>query len=67
MKDSYAAVFSIPTGWVMGRIENHVARPLMQHEVREACAVLNELAEKHGIGPVSPNIPTFCALISLKN
>lgn len=48
----YQPVFSLKTGWVVGVIENHQARPLTHDEVEALCKDLNELDKemKNGKG-----------------
>ena len=38
----YSPVYSIKTGWIVGKIDNHIAKPLDENEVQEACIRLNE-------------------------
>jgi hypothetical protein len=45
----YQPVFSIKTGWIVGKIESYVAKPLMEEEVREVCDKLND--------PELPDLP----------
>lgn len=40
MGNVYSPVFSQATGWVVGIIDNHTARPLSESEVKEACNAL---------------------------
>lgn len=61
MSSIYSPVFSFKTGWVVGKIENHMARPLTHDEVEFVCKILaptQEAPKGHGMGPVSPSIPT---------
>ena len=41
----YSAVFSLKTGWVVGKIQDHVAKPLTEDEVVEVCNQLNNIAD----------------------
>jgi hypothetical protein len=44
----YQPVFSPKTGWIVGKIESHVAKPLTEEEAREVCDKLNN--------PVDPDL-----------
>ena len=37
----YQPVFSPKTGWIVGVIDNHVAKPLIPEEVDRVCELLN--------------------------
>lgn len=37
----YSPVYSIKTGWVVGKIIDHVAHPLDEDEITKACEILN--------------------------
>lgn len=41
----YDAVFSLKTGWIVGKIQDHVAKPLTEDEVKEICNRLNNFAD----------------------
>lgn len=46
MSTVYSPVYSLATGWVLGVIEDHSARPLSKEEVEQAAARLNALAKR---------------------
>ena len=41
MGSVYSPVFSKATGWIVGGIVDHVAKPLDQQQVEHVCAILN--------------------------
>lgn len=45
MGSVYSPVFSLKTGWVVGKIVSHAARPLEHDEVEKACADLERIPE----------------------
>lgn len=47
MATIFAPVYSLKTGWIVGKIEDYTAKPLVNDQVQIACDFLN----KHSIAP----------------
>jgi hypothetical protein len=37
----YQPIFSVKTGWIVGKIISHTATPLTEEEIKEVCEKLN--------------------------
>lgn len=56
----YQPIFSVKTGWIVGKIEDHVAKPLTEEEVKQVCEKLSQPLEAD-VGLQSELLPCpFC-------